>query len=272
MLPSPARARRACPLPGQGEGSGKAAKGKTLPADSFTRCAFDFTLVYSHQYFFGLAIPAGESTVYSTTSTPSAVSFPDQVSVSVSSSLTRPRSCRYSSSRRTCICERPIFTSCSTRQTMVSLTPIGRPASSTRSIRQRASSRCFCSRSAPLGILILSVARCPSVILERNEGHPPFRGRIPRPSARVTKVATLRLVSPGDFILQLPQLTAHLGAHRVELGLERIRETDPILAAYIVERQFGAEPEQVLFDFDRPGSDMLEPGSIFATHAVVTVE
>src|SRR5713101_6153280 len=179
MLPSPARARRACPLPGQGEGSGKAAKGKTLPADSFTRCAFDFTLVYSHQYFFGLAIPGGESTVYSTTSTPSAVSFPDQVSVSVSSSLTRPRSCRYSSSRRTCICERPIFTSCSTRQTMVSLTPIGRPASSTRSIRQRASSRCFCSRSAPLGILILSVARCPSVILERNEGHPPFRGENP---------------------------------------------------------------------------------------------
>ena len=28
------------------------------------------SLVYSHRYFFGLAMPGGESTVYSTTSTP----------------------------------------------------------------------------------------------------------------------------------------------------------------------------------------------------------
>src|SRR5260370_17575366 len=127
-------------------------------------------------------MPGGESTVYSTTSTPCAVSLADQVSVSVSSSLVRPRSWRYSSSRRTCICERPIFTSCSTRQTLVSLTPIGRPASSTRRIRQRASSRCFCSRSAPLGVLLLTVAPCPSVVpqrLERNQDHPPPRAYTP---------------------------------------------------------------------------------------------
>src|SRR6266851_5962117 len=106
----------------------------------------------NHQYFFGLAMPGGESTVYSTTSTPCAVSLADGVSVSTSSSLARPRSCRYSSSRRTCLSERPIFTSWSTRQRMLSLTPTGRPASRTRRIRQRASSRSFCSSSAPLDI------------------------------------------------------------------------------------------------------------------------
>src|SRR5690242_17581712 len=39
------------------------------------------------------------------------------------------------------------WVSLTTRQMMASETGIGRPASSTRMIRQRASSRCFCSRS-----------------------------------------------------------------------------------------------------------------------------
>src|SRR5580700_1740696 len=42
--------------------------------------------------------------------------------------------------------------SASTRQIICSETAIGRPASTTRSIRQRASSRFFCSRSIPSGI------------------------------------------------------------------------------------------------------------------------
>jgi hypothetical protein len=42
ILPSPARARRACPLPGQGEGSRKAGRGKTQLANSWV-CEFLFS-------------------------------------------------------------------------------------------------------------------------------------------------------------------------------------------------------------------------------------
>src|SRR5713226_4839645 len=98
-------------------------------------------------YWGGRAIPGGAAIVYSTTSTPVAVSFAAHKSVSWSKISTRPRSRRYASSRRTSITVKGSLTSCSVRQMILSLHANGRPASRTRRMRQRASSRCFCCRS-----------------------------------------------------------------------------------------------------------------------------
>src|SRR5208282_6330830 len=98
------------------------------------------------QYLRGRATPAGDGKLYSTTSTPLAVSLANQVSPPSPSSSSNPKSRRYASSRRTVLSDSESLISASTRQIICSETAIGRPASTTRSIRQRASSRFFCSR------------------------------------------------------------------------------------------------------------------------------
>src|SRR5580692_6092426 len=92
--------------------------------------------------------------------------------------------------------------SASTRQIICSETAIGRPASTTRSIRQRASSRFFCSRSIASGI------------------HP---------------------------FLYLSDLLAHFFAHRVQLRIEGSAESDPVLAAHVLERHIHAQFSQRVF-------------------------
>src|SRR5271156_5570659 len=86
--------------------------------------------------------------------------------------------------------------SASTRQIICSETAIGRPASTTRSIRHRASSRFFCSRSIPSGI---------------------------------------------QPILYLSDFSAHFLAHRIQLRVKRSAESNPILAADVLERQIDAQ-------------------------------
>src|SRR6267142_4718848 len=163
---------------------------------------FLFVHDWAHQYFRGRATPAGAGKLYSTTSTPLAVSLANHVSLSSPSSSTSRRSRRYESSRRIPFIESESFISTSTRQIICSETAIGRPASITRSTRHRASSRRFCSRSIPSGIQ-------------------PF--------------------------LYVRDLFAHLLTHRIELGVERAAESDPVLAPHIFERHRRAKFEQRAF-------------------------
>src|SRR5271163_1585 len=169
------------------------------------RFALFFVLLFLHrggyQYLRGRATPAGAGKLYSTTSTPAAVSFANQVSPPSPSSSSRPESRRYASSRRTVLSESESLISASTRQIICSDTAIGRPASTTRSIRQRASSRFFCSRSIPSGIKPL---------------------------------------------LNLCDFFTHLFAHRVELGVERAAESNPILAPHIFERDVHPQFDHLL--------------------------
>src|SRR5271163_1799138 len=157
----------------------------------------------AHQYFRGRATPAGDGKLYSTTSTPLAVNLANHVSPPSPSSSSKPRSRRYASSRRTVLSDSDSLISASTRQIICSDTAIGRPASTTRSIRQRASSRFFCSRSIPSGIQ-------------------PF--------------------------LYLCDFFTHLFAHRVQLGVERTAEPDPVLAPHILQRQIHPQVDQLLLE------------------------
>src|SRR5579862_3283216 len=111
--------------------------------------------------------------------------------------------------------------SASTRHTIVSETAIGRPASSTRRTRQRASSRCFCSRFIESISFTLSPFHRLAVALARFA----FVGaRLPFALFEKAPPYLKRVDPLADPFLEFGHLGAQLGPHRVQLGVQRARK------------------------------------------------
>src|SRR5262249_7110121 len=58
-------------------------------------------------------------------------------------------------------------------------------------------------------------------------------------------------LSSGHAFLDFSDLGPQLGAHRVELGVERARETDPVLAPHVFQGQLRLQPHHLALDLVR---------------------